>query len=46
MLLCGQLSARDGLFGLAVIAAWAVLMPTVAQFAYSHLRIKYDGVGI
>jgi hypothetical protein len=46
MLLCGQLSVADGFFGLAVIAAWAVLMPAVAQFAYSHLRVKYDGVGI
>jgi len=46
MLLCGQLSATDGLFGLAVIAAWAALMPAIAQFAYSRLRVKYDGVGI
>jgi len=46
MLLCGQLSAADGLFSLAVIAAWAALMPTIAHFAYNSLRVKYDGVGI
>jgi ABC-2 type transport system permease protein len=46
MLLCGQLSAEEGLFGLAVIVAWAALMPITAQLAYSHLRVKYDGVGI
>jgi ABC-2 type transport system permease protein len=46
MLLCGQLSAAEGLFPLAVIAVWAALMPAVAQFAYSRLRVRYDGVGI
>jgi ABC-2 type transport system permease protein len=46
MLLCGQLNAADGFFSLAVIVAWAALMPAVAQFTYSRLRVKYDGVGI
>ena len=46
MLLCGQLSAADGLFGLAVIAAWTALMPAAAQLMYKRLRVKYDGVGI
>jgi ABC-type uncharacterized transport system permease subunit len=46
MLLCGQSSAAEGLFGLAVIAAWTAFMPIAAQFAYNHLRVKYDGVGI
>jgi len=46
MLLCGQLSAAEGFFGLAVIASWALLMPAIAQLAYSRLRVKYDGVGI
>jgi len=46
MLLCGQLSVAEGLFSLAVIAAWAALMPVAAQSAYSRLRVKYDGVGI
>jgi ABC-2 type transport system permease protein len=46
MLLCGQMNTAEGLFGLAVIAAWTALMPVIAQYAYRRLRIKYDGVGI
>ena len=46
MLLTGQMSAREGLFGLAVIAAWTAAMLLVAQRTYGRLRVKYDGVGI
>ena len=46
MLLAGQMSAREGMFGLCVIAAWAVGMLTVAWQAYGRLRVRYDGVGI
>jgi ABC-2 type transport system permease protein len=46
MLLCGLVDVGDGLFSLAVIAAWALIMFAISQYSYRHLRIKYDGVGI
>jgi ABC-2 type transport system permease protein len=46
MLLCGQLSATEGIGGLAIAAVWTVMMLAVAQYAYGRLRVKYDGVGI
>jgi ABC-2 type transport system permease protein len=46
MLLCGQISAAEGFFSLAVIAAWTMAMLAIAQWAYRYLRVKYDGVGI
>ena len=46
MLLCGQISAGEGLSGLALISAWTIIMFFVAQYAYNSLRVKYDGVGI
>ncbi|MCL1905607.1 MAG: ABC-2 family transporter protein [Clostridiales bacterium] len=46
MLLTGQMTATEGLFGLAVIGAWAILMPVIARYMYGRLRVKYDGVGI
>ncbi|MCL2834848.1 MAG: ABC-2 family transporter protein [Treponema sp.] len=46
MLLCGQTGLTDGLFGLAVIAVWTLVMFTIAEYTYGRLRVKYDGVGI
>lgn len=46
MLLTGQASAQEGLFGLAVLAAWTLATVCAGQAAYRHMRIKYDGVGI
>ena len=46
MLLCGQISGSEGFFGLALVAAWVVIMLVIAQYAYTRLRTKYDGVGI
>jgi len=46
MLLTGQMDVREGLVGLAVIAAWALAMLATAQSTYGRLRVKYDGVGI
>jgi len=46
MLLTGQMSAQEGLFGFAVIAAWAAAMLFIAQRTYGRLRVQYDGVGI
>jgi len=46
MLLTGQMDVGEGLFGLAVIAAWTAAMLFIAQRAYCRLRVKYDGVGI
>ena len=46
MLLCGQVSACEGLFGLALISIWTLIMFVIAQYAYNSLRVKYDGVGI
>jgi ABC-2 type transport system permease protein len=46
MLLCGLADASEGFFSLAVISAWALIMFAISQYAYRHLRVKYDGVGI
>jgi ABC-2 type transport system permease protein len=46
MLLTGQMAARDGLFGLAVLAAWTWGMLSVTKRTYTRLRVSYDGVGI
>ena len=46
MLLCGQVNPAEGLFGLAVLSVWTILMLAIAQYAYNRLRVKYDGVGI
>jgi ABC-2 type transport system permease protein len=46
MLITGQIGAREGLLGLASLAAWLVAAYAIAQFAYGKLRISYDGVGI
>jgi len=46
MLLTGQMSIGDGLFGLAVLAVWIAAMFLTAQYTYERLRVKYDGVGI
>ena len=46
MLLTGQITAREGLFGLGVLAAWTLAMAAIAQRTYRRLRVKYDGVGI
>jgi len=46
MLLCGLADAAEGLFSLAVISTWALIMFAISQYSYRHLRVKYDGVGI
>lgn len=46
MALTGQIDAREGLFGLAILSAWTAAMLLIAQRSYRRLRIKYDGVGI
>lgn len=46
MLLTGQLGWDEGLFGLAVLSVWTVLMLLIGQRTYHRLRKKYDGVGI
>ena len=46
MLLAGQAGAREGLFGLAALAAWTAAAYAAARFAYGRLRVRYDGVGI
>ena len=46
MLLCGRMGIQEGLFSLGLMAAWTLAMLAIAQYAYSHLRVKYDGVGI
>ena len=46
MLLCGQISAEEGLTGLAVVTVWVTAMLVLSQLSYRHLRVKYDGVGI
>lgn len=46
MLLTGQTSSKEGLFGLAVLSAWTLVMLLVGQRTYNRLRRKYDGVGI
>ena len=46
MLLMGETGLADGLFGLAVIAAWALAMALTCRATYNGLRVKYEGVGI
>jgi len=46
MLLTGQMSIKEGLSGFAVLSVWTIIMLAVTQYAYRHLRVKYDGVGI
>ncbi len=46
MLLTGQVDLTEGLFGLAVLSAWTLLMLLIGQRTYHRLRKKYDGVGI
>ena len=46
MLITSRAGAGEGLFGLAVITVWGVLVMTTGQLLYDRLRIKYDGVGI
>ena len=46
MLLSGQASIAEGLFGLGLIAVWTMAMYFAAERAYTFLRVKYDGVGI
>ena len=46
MLLTGQISVGDGLLGLSVLVAWALIIVIVGQLVYKKLRIKYEGVGI
>jgi ABC-2 type transport system permease protein len=46
MLLTGQADLNEGLFGLAVLSVWTLLMLFTGQRTYHRLRKKYDGVGI
>ena len=46
MLLCGQTDIAEGLFSLAMIAVWTLIMFAISQYTYKRLRVKYDGVGI
>ena len=46
MLLIGEIGLREGLFGLAVLAAWTLASFAAGQFTYNRLRVKYEGVGI
>ncbi len=46
MLLTGQATAREGLFGLAVLAVWSAAMLVISRSTYHRLRVKYEGVGI
>jgi ABC-2 type transport system permease protein len=46
MLLCGLSDTAEGVTSLAVISVWAFIMFMISQYAYKHLRVKYDGVGI
>jgi ABC-2 type transport system permease protein len=46
MLLCGQIDIVEGLFSLVIIALWTLAMFAIGQYAYRHLRVKYDGVVI
>ena len=46
MLLCGNMSAEEGLLSLGILAAWTLAIYFLSQFSYRHLRTKYDGVGI
>lgn len=46
MLLTGQMSFSEGLFGFCIISVWTVIMFLMAQKTYNRLRVKFDGVGI
>jgi len=46
MLLTGQISIREGLFGLAVLLVGVTTIVLVGQMAYRMLRVRYEGVGI
>jgi len=46
MLLIGRTSLAEGLWSLAVLAAWTAAMAAISRFVFNRLRIKYDGVGI
>ena len=46
MLLTGQISVSEGLFGLVVLLAWVSVILYVGQTAYRKLRVRYEGVGI
>jgi ABC-2 type transport system permease protein len=46
MLLTGRMDSSEGLFGLAVLGVWTLVMMAVCELTYNRLRIKYEGVGI
>ena len=46
MLLTGQAGLGEGLFGLAVLAAWTAALVFGGQALYTRLRTRYEGVGI
>ena len=46
MLLTGEMSVSEGLFGLTVLLIWAVIIIFIGQATYRRLRVRYEGVGI
>ena len=46
MLLMGTVGLSEGLFGLAVLAVWTLIMMIVSELTYKRLRTKFEGVGI
>lgn len=46
MLLTGQISVSEGLFGLIVLLAWVAVIVYIGQTTYRKLRVRYEGVGI
>ncbi|NLO84434.1 MAG: ABC transporter permease [Clostridiales bacterium] len=46
MLLLGEISLSEGIFGLGVLAVWLAAMTLLVYSTYRRFRIKFDGVGI
>ena len=46
MLLTGEMSVGEGLFGLTVLLIWAAIIVFIGQASYRILRVRYEGVGL
>jgi len=46
MLLTGQISVDEGLFGAGVLLVWVAVIVFMGQTTYRRLRVRYEGVGI
>lgn len=46
MLLTGQISVAEGVFGFMVLLAWTAAIILGGQMLYTQLRVRYEGVGI